>query len=477
MPMADTTRSQQVHAGLDHPVIDADGHDVEYVPALLELLREEGGPAAVAQFTKLPGWYRHDERARLELRMVRPPWWALPTRYSVDHATSVLPRLLEDRLGEMGLDFTVLYPSVGLGVTHLADPDLRRAACRAVNRYHAEVFGSHGATMAAAAAIPMHTPDEAIEALDHAVNELGLKALMMAGHVRRPIGDGPGHHGWIDPLALDSAYDYDPVWARCQELGVTPAFHSGGMGWGSRTSVSNYMYNHIGHFAAASEALCKALMFGGVTRRFPKLRFMFLEAGVGWAVMLLADLVGHWEKRNAAGMANYDPDNLDRDLLDELFSRHGGPAQDRHPDSLGAHIAQLWPDVQDRTRLDDFAAMGVGSVEQLVERFVPSFFFGCEADDRTNVLAFDTRMNPGGSQLHAVFSSDIGHWDVPDMRDVLAEAYEAVEHGAMTDADFRAFVFTNAASMFTDGNPDFFRGTTVETAVTDALGLTSGVRG
>src|SRR5215471_5754836 len=29
------------------------------------------------------------------------------------------------------------------------------------------------------------------------------------------------------------------------------------MGWGSRTSISNWKYNHIGHFAAAGEALCK----------------------------------------------------------------------------------------------------------------------------------------------------------------------------------------------------------------------------
>ena len=35
---------------------------------------------------------------------------------------------------------------------------------------------------------------------------------------------------------------------------------------------SNYVYNHIGHFAAVGEALCKSLLLGGVTRRFPELR-------------------------------------------------------------------------------------------------------------------------------------------------------------------------------------------------------------
>ena len=52
------------------------------------------------------------------------------------------------------------------------------------------------------------------------------------------------------------------------------------------------------------------------------------------------------------------------------------------------------------------------------------FFFGCEADDRLNALAFDRRLNPAGARLNALFGSDIGHFDVPDMREVLPEAYE-----------------------------------------------------
>ena len=50
------------------------------------------------------------------------------------------------------------------------------------------------------------------------------------------------------------------------------------MGWGSRRSVSSYMYNHMGSFAASMDAFCKALFMGGVTRRFPELSFGLLEA-------------------------------------------------------------------------------------------------------------------------------------------------------------------------------------------------------
>ena len=41
----------------------------------------------------------------------------------------------------------------------------------------------------------------------------------------------------------------------------------------------------------------------------------------------------------------------------------------------------------------------------------------------------------------------------------------------MTEQDFREFTFTNAARLHTRNNPDFFKGTVVEQAVADELGL------
>ena len=45
-------------------------------------------------------------------------------------------------------------------------------------------------------------------------------------------------------------------------------------GAGLRLSPSNFVYNHIGHFAAANHAACKAMFLGGVTRRFPGLNIV-----------------------------------------------------------------------------------------------------------------------------------------------------------------------------------------------------------
>ena len=86
-----------------------------------------------------------------------------------------------------------------------------------------------------------------------------------------------------------------------------------------------------------------------------------------------------------------------------------------------------------------------------------------------NSLAFNRRLLPHGIQLNAVFASDVSHWDVPDMRDVVPEAWELVDDGHLGKDEFRAFSFSNIAEMLTASKPDFFAGTVVAGAVADHL--------
>jgi predicted TIM-barrel fold metal-dependent hydrolase len=76
-----------------------------------------------------------------------------------------------------------------------------------------------------------------------------------------------------------AAYDYDPLWSRCRDLGVAPSFHGVGYGWGSRVSATNYVHNHLGNFASSADAVCRGLFLGGVPKRFPTLTFAFMEGG------------------------------------------------------------------------------------------------------------------------------------------------------------------------------------------------------
>jgi len=450
---------------IDHPVIDADGHQIEFMPLVrdhvVDLAGEDAAQhldALVTSGTRVLQLPPGDERRRRGL--FRTGWWSIPTANTLDRATCTLPALLHRRLDEIGIDFAVLYPTYGFFAGLPTTPELRAVFARAFNRYSAEVFGGLRDRLEPVAVIPMTRPEEAVAELHYAVGELGLKAVMLAGLVARPWpGAEDGAARWQDTLAHDSDLDYEPVWRTCAELGVSPGFHSGGQGWGTRMSTRNYLYNHVGSFAAAAESAARSLFFGGVPRRYPDLRFVFLEGGVAWAAALHADLVGHWAKRNGEAVLHYDPDALDRPALDALFDEYARGRVREGRDRLGYAIHLLSEPVADRALLDEFASAEITGPDDITEIFRRQYHFGCEADDPMNALAFDTALNPGGVRLNAVFGSDLGHWDVPDLRDVLPEAWEPVEHGRITEDDFRAFTFTNAVSLY---GSDFFRGTVID---------------
>ncbi|HJN03862.1 MAG TPA: amidohydrolase family protein [Alphaproteobacteria bacterium] len=470
--------SAAVRARLDHPVIDGDGHIVEMNPVLLDYLKQVAGARVARRYEKMMttgggpwGWYAQSDGQRRRRRSMRPPFWIMPSRNTLDRATALLPDLMAKRLDDFGIDFVIIYTSMGLPFVSLGDEELRRAVCRALNMMYADVYAGHGTRMTPAAVIPMHTPKEAIEESEFAVRELGLKTVMIAGtvtravaHARRRAPEAGVHATWIDPLALDSEYDYDPVWAKFVELKVAPAAHSNSMGWGARATTSNYMYNHIGHFAAAGEAFAKALFFGGVTRRFPNLNFSFLEGGAAWASSLYNDIVEHWEKRNIRALKrNLDPARTDAARLKRLLAKHGG-ALAKAGRRGGRGDATYGGANRSEPGLDEFAACGLRRAADIKARFVPNFYFGCESDDRLIPAAFNADLHAFGAKMNAMFSSDIGHWDVSDMRTVLSDSYELVETGLLGKRDFRRFVFDNVARLHKGMNPEFFKDTVVEDA-------------
>jgi hypothetical protein len=209
------------------------------------------------------------------------------------------------------------------------------------------------------------------------------------------------------------------------------------------------------------------LFFGGVTRRFPTLNFAFLECGVAWASTLLADLVARWGKRNRKAIENYNPANLNLELLSQLCRQYGAKRiAAKLPELMSAGLADIQ---EDPATIDEFERCGIERPEAVYDLFVPRFYFGCEGDDPSVGCAFNQRMNPFGARLGAVLSSDISHWDVPDMTEVLSESYELIEKGIINADDFRDFAFTNPVRLWAGMNPDFFKGTVVETAVNNLL--------
>jgi predicted TIM-barrel fold metal-dependent hydrolase len=464
---------RRIRAQLDHPIIDSDGHLIEFLPLVRDLVVDLADESVAQRFDAVVHSGETLQGVSDEMRkrhgIIQSPWWGIPTRNTLDRATAMLPRLLYERLDELGLDVAILYPTYGLIPIHLRDDELRQAMAAAFNIYLAEQYAPYADRLIPVACIPTFTPEEAVQELEHAVVDLGFRAVMMGGAIPRPIPEGGPGAIWMDGLGHGSLYDYDPLWRRCVELGISPTFHSTGSGWGSRMSTNNFVYNHIGNFAVAGELTARSLLMGGVPRRFPELRFAFQEGGTAWACNLYSDVIGHWEKRNAEAVRRYDPAELDRGLLTSLFDRFAeGPVRERLS-RLGEGLSLLSEPMIEGASIDDFAESLLGSPDDIKDVFSRQYFFGCEADDPMAAVAFDERLNPLGARIPALFASDIGHWDVPDFRRVLEEAWELVEHGLLDTEGFRDFTFANPVRLWAGTNPGFFKGTSVEEAVTEEL--------
>src|SRR5690348_9160072 len=166
--------SREIRESLGYPVIDVDGHLQEISPFFrddcLEYAREVGGTALVERIEKSPltydenllgRWFRMSEDERRDEWAPCMAWWGVPTE-ARHRAVAYLPAYLYELMDELGIDFSVLYPSLGLTLPAISDPDIRHVACRVYNTTNAGLYRDYADRMTPVAMIPMSTPEEAI---------------------------------------------------------------------------------------------------------------------------------------------------------------------------------------------------------------------------------------------------------------------------------------------------------------------------
>ena len=132
----------------------------------------------------------------------------------------------------------------------------------------------------------------------------------------------------------------------------------------------------------------------------------------------LCDIIEHWEKRSwEAIQRNFDPALLDIDELGRYFERYGDNFRETLGDDLASYAHEMPIHGGTPEEPDEWTPLAVSSHEEIAESFASSLYFGCEADDRGVHVAFGPA-NPCGVKLNAVFSSDIGHWDVTEIASI-----------------------------------------------------------
>ena len=73
-------------------------------------------------------------------------YWGRQSTNTRDRATAMMPRMLYDRLDELGIDFGIIYPTAGLGIPRIADDETRRARDPRLQHRHAPIISPSSAT-------------------------------------------------------------------------------------------------------------------------------------------------------------------------------------------------------------------------------------------------------------------------------------------------------------------------------------------
>jgi predicted TIM-barrel fold metal-dependent hydrolase len=200
---------------------------------------------------------------------------AVETPPQRDQRPGVGPQGWLDFLDDVGIEWTVLYPTTALAYGKIVSLDYAVAVCRAYNDWLHDSYMKFNARFKGMALIPMQDPEEAAAELRRAVTELGMLGAMMPSN------------GLAQPLG---AKTYWPVFAEADRLGCCLAVHGGVHDRFGLDHMNMYVPVHaLGHPWGLT-VNCANIVYNGIFDRFPRVRIAFLEGGVAWLLLLLERL-------------------------------------------------------------------------------------------------------------------------------------------------------------------------------------------
>ncbi|TMA39599.1 MAG: hypothetical protein E6J79_02795 [Deltaproteobacteria bacterium] len=279
-------------ASIDYPILDADAHVNEppdlwqtRVPQRLrarapKVLRTEQGDVWSFDDGKRLRPLGLTATAGLSYLQFRAEGY----RYEDIRPGSFDPKARLDDLDADGIWAQVLYPSVTLAGarTYADDRELQLACVRAYNEWLAD-FGAAGeGRLIGQTIIPTTGVADAVAELRWGLDH-GMKGALIAAYPNGTYDDaGPAN---------------DPFWDLAQESATPLGVHIGsfnelGLAAGKMSMSTVGFMAGAGASKAGSQTIPVAaqLVFSGIPQRFPRLRFVLVEANIGWIPTVLEQL-------------------------------------------------------------------------------------------------------------------------------------------------------------------------------------------
>jgi uncharacterized protein len=190
------------------------------------------------------------------------------------------------RLADQDLDnlrAEVLYPNYAMYMFGTPDLEYRRECFRVYNDWLAEYCSVAPDRFLGVAPLPLGGPIEWAVTEAQRARKLGLRSVLLpAGGPDRP---------WGDPY-------YTPLWQVLSDLEIPVGFHNSAteqfLRPGATVSGANLGPFGIVDIKIGDQIRSLASLIGSaVPAKFPKLRFVIAEGGIGWVAAVLR-LMDHW---------------------------------------------------------------------------------------------------------------------------------------------------------------------------------------
>lgn len=240
------------------------------------------------------------------------------------------------KLDEFGIYSQVLYPNLlaflVFAFRNMGDADLTLACVRAYNDFLVEFAEPAPDRFIALTALPFWDVDASVAELERA-HELGHRGVLFIG---KP------HKLGLPPLEDPH---WEPLFKAAQERDLTINFHTGFQEWtedeyrgslGRNVDRVDYARDVALSHLGAAETVTN-LLYSGVCIKYPDLKFVIVESGVGWLRYYLEVLDWQWIN---SGAVRQHPE---RELPSAYFTRQVYGTFWFEQESVG-RIVDLYPD-------------------------------------------------------------------------------------------------------------------------------------
>jgi predicted TIM-barrel fold metal-dependent hydrolase len=207
-----------------------------------------------------------------------------PGQWDPRRPVSLTAETMRADLDALSIDLAVLFPERGLGFARQPDPAYAHAGAQAYNRWIMDKYlttrGFYGGIIVAP-----QDPEGAAREIERYAKEERVVGVVLPTSGVNPL--------WGDRK-------YDPIYEAAQAADIAVMFHAGGslmlpvLPFELRQLDSWFSQHTYSHNIALMASLTN-LLSTGVPVRFPKLRMIFIEAGISWVLHLMQRLDRAWE--------------------------------------------------------------------------------------------------------------------------------------------------------------------------------------